>query len=315
MQRTITKKQYDSLSVMAHQASGTYCYHSDHLGSATWITTGAGQPVEYLHYLPYGELWRDQRTTSYSERFRFTGKERDTETGYDYFGARYYSSTLPTWLSVDPLSDKYPNISPFAYCANNPIRLIDINGLFFDDVNETIAQKIENYVCQRIKHTNNEKRIFEFKKTLRDVSSMRKDKEHEYCFIQNNSDIAQTYGINSDNSPVTMSIDDNPQKIGIFIDIQSLNYCSPDESIAHEVRHGGQIARGELIFGGGRQNYNSKHEIDAYRAQWSWTYGGLILPTVYKKEGQLIDSPNQINKSLILNIIDVTTQLPLYNFK
>lgn len=91
--------------IMAHQASGTYCYHSDHLGSATWITNSSGNPMEYLHYLPYGELWRDQRATSYNERFRFTGKERDTETGYDYFGARYYSSTLPTWLSVDPLSD------------------------------------------------------------------------------------------------------------------------------------------------------------------------------------------------------------------
>ena len=116
-------------AIMAHQASGTYCYHSDHLGSATWITTGAGQPVEYLHYLPYGELWGDQRTTSYSERFRFTGKERDTETGYDYFGARYYSSTLPTWLSVDPLSDKYPNVSPYAYCNWNPVIKVDPNGM------------------------------------------------------------------------------------------------------------------------------------------------------------------------------------------
>lgn len=115
-------------AVMAHQASGTYCYHSDHLGSATWITTKTGQPVEYLHYMPYGELWRDQRTTSYSERFRFTGKERDTETGYDYFGARYYSSTLPTWLSVDPLSDKYPNISPYAYCNWNPVKNVDPDG-------------------------------------------------------------------------------------------------------------------------------------------------------------------------------------------
>ena len=149
MQRTITKKQYDSLSVMAHQASGTYCYHSDHLGSATWITTKTGQPVEYLHYLPYGELWRDQRTTSYSERFRFTGKERDTETGYDYFGARYYSSTLPTWLSVDPLSDKYPNISPYAYCNWNPINATDLDGREWKDVEgNTIADhsKIQAYI-------------------------------------------------------------------------------------------------------------------------------------------------------------------------
>ena len=58
-----------------------------------------------------------------------TGKERDSETGYSYFGARYYDSDLMTgWLSVDPMADKYPNISPYAYCAWNPIKLVDPDG-------------------------------------------------------------------------------------------------------------------------------------------------------------------------------------------
>ena len=58
-----------------------------------------------------------------------TGKERDEETGYGYFGARYYwSSVLTGWLSVDPLSDKYPNISPYNYCMWNPVKLVDPNG-------------------------------------------------------------------------------------------------------------------------------------------------------------------------------------------
>ena len=55
-----------------------------------------------------------------------TGKERDSETGFSYFGARYYDSDILTgWLSVDPMADKYPNISPYAYCAWNPVRLVD----------------------------------------------------------------------------------------------------------------------------------------------------------------------------------------------
>ena len=59
----------------------------------------------------------------------FTGKERDSETGFSYFGARYYDSDLMTgWLSVDPMADKYPNLSPYAYCANNPIKLVDPDG-------------------------------------------------------------------------------------------------------------------------------------------------------------------------------------------
>ena len=61
--------------------------------------------------------------------FTFTGKELDEETGYSYFGARYYApTTLAAWLSVDPMSDKYPSISPYAYCAWNPLRLVDPAG-------------------------------------------------------------------------------------------------------------------------------------------------------------------------------------------
>ena len=51
------------------------------------------------------------------------------ETGFSYFGTRYYDSDLMTgWLSVDPMADKYPSLSPYAYCAWNPIRLVDPDG-------------------------------------------------------------------------------------------------------------------------------------------------------------------------------------------
>ena len=108
-----------------------YFYHSDHLGSASWITDSIGIPIQHLQYLPYGEPYVDQRHAgaTYSERFTFTGKERDEETGYGYFGARYMDHELMTmWLSVDPMSDKYPGISPYAYCAWNPVKLVDPDG-------------------------------------------------------------------------------------------------------------------------------------------------------------------------------------------
>ena len=94
-----------------------YFYHGDHLGSASWITDYTGAPIQYIHYAPYGELIDNQVPYGYDERYKFTGKERDAETGYDYFGARYYASVIALWLSVDPLADKYPNISPYAYCV------------------------------------------------------------------------------------------------------------------------------------------------------------------------------------------------------
>ena len=71
----------------------------------------------------------EQSSSSDFVNFTFTGKEKDEETGYGYFGARYMDHELMTmWLSVDPLSDKYPNISPYAYCAWNPVKLVDPDG-------------------------------------------------------------------------------------------------------------------------------------------------------------------------------------------
>ena len=61
-----------------------------------------------------------------------TGKEKDVETGYHYFGARYYNSELSLWLSVDPMSDKYPSLSPYNYCAWNPMKLVDPDGAEMD---------------------------------------------------------------------------------------------------------------------------------------------------------------------------------------
>ena len=63
-----------------------------------------------------------------AENFAFSAKERDVETGLSYFGARYYSSDLSVWLAVDPMSDKYPSLSPYTYCADNPVKLVDPNG-------------------------------------------------------------------------------------------------------------------------------------------------------------------------------------------
>ena len=117
---------------LEHRVSGIYYYHPDHLGSATWITNSARVPIEFIHYMPFGELWYNQQASAYNERFKFTGKERDEETGYDYFGARYYSSALPMWMSVDPLAGDYPWISPYAYCAWNPIKYIDPTGMWIE---------------------------------------------------------------------------------------------------------------------------------------------------------------------------------------
>ena len=111
-----------------HSEDECYWYHPDHLGSASWVSDKAGKGIQHLYYLPWGEELDNQRATDYASRYTFSGKERDMETGYGYFGARYYNSDLSIWLSVDPLADKYPGLSPYTYCANNPVKLVDPDG-------------------------------------------------------------------------------------------------------------------------------------------------------------------------------------------
>ena len=60
--------------------------------------------------------------------YTFSAKEKDSETGLSYFGSRYYSSDLSIWLSVDPMAAKYASLSPYVYCANNPVKLVDPDG-------------------------------------------------------------------------------------------------------------------------------------------------------------------------------------------
>jgi RHS repeat-associated protein len=107
-----------------------YIYHSDHLGSSAFLTDASGDPTQHLQYMPFGETFVEQRSiTSYYTPYTFSAKERDPETGYSYFGARYYSSDISVWLSVDPMADKAPGWTPYRYCLNNPLNNIDNQGL------------------------------------------------------------------------------------------------------------------------------------------------------------------------------------------
>ena len=133
---TDTTAQLSYLNALTNRQKDTceaYWYHPDHLGSSSWITYTDGSAVQHLHYLPWGEDFVDQRTTNWHAMHTFSAKEKDSETGLSYFGSRYYSSDLSIWLSVDPMSDKYPSLSPYTYCADNPVKLVDPEGEEFEE--------------------------------------------------------------------------------------------------------------------------------------------------------------------------------------
>ena len=105
-------------------------YHVDHLGSTSLVTDIDGEITQHVAYIPYGEIFVEQRNGSWNTPYLFNAKELDEETGLYYYGARYLDPTHAAWLSVDPLFEKFTGVSPYAYCHNNPIGRIDPNGMF-----------------------------------------------------------------------------------------------------------------------------------------------------------------------------------------
>lgn len=105
-------------------------YLKDHLGSTRAVMNTNGAVTESYDYYPFGLKMpgRIYPATPTVTKNLFTGKERDSETNWDYFGARYYHSALGRWLTVDPLADQYPSLSPYVYAANNPLFFIDPTG-------------------------------------------------------------------------------------------------------------------------------------------------------------------------------------------
>ena len=107
-------------------------YHQDHLTSSQLITNGKGNLLDELVYYPFGHV-RNHYTSRASNltsavEYQYGQKEHDRETGFDYFGARYYLSPLARWLTVDPLADNYPNQSPYSFVLNHPINYRDPDG-------------------------------------------------------------------------------------------------------------------------------------------------------------------------------------------
>ena len=106
----------------------TFFYHSDHLGSTSYITDDHANITQYDAYLPYGELLVDEHSSSEDLPYKFNGKQFDEETGLYYYGARYMNPMASIWYGVDPLAEKYVSVSGYVYTADNPVKLIDVDG-------------------------------------------------------------------------------------------------------------------------------------------------------------------------------------------
>ena len=114
-------------------------YLKDHQGNVRMVVEN-GPNEQTNEYYPYGGLTYNSDLTNTVQPYKYNGKELDRIHGldmYDY-GARQYDPNIGRFTQVDPLAEKYYHLSPYAYCANNPVNLVDLNGEEPGDYFETI---------------------------------------------------------------------------------------------------------------------------------------------------------------------------------
>jgi RHS repeat-associated protein len=120
----------------------------NHLGSASLELDKRGGLISYEEYHPYGTTAFQAKSVAEMslKRYRYTGKERDEETGLYYYGARYYAPWLGIWTSCDP-AGLSAGFNLFAFCHSNPIRLTDPNGAEpFDPTKDRLLGRFEKWL-------------------------------------------------------------------------------------------------------------------------------------------------------------------------
>ena len=108
---------------------------TDHLGSVRLVVDCEGNVIEQDTYYPFGLRWSGPLIPVTDNRYRFNGKEDQTFVGLPFldYGARMYDPERVSWLTQDPLMEKYYSIGQYNYCAGNPVRLIDPTGMSSDE--------------------------------------------------------------------------------------------------------------------------------------------------------------------------------------
>ena len=289
---------------------------------------------------------------SIQNKNKYNGKELQSQefsdgSGLEWhdYGARMYDNQIMRWYGVDPLAEKYLEISPYAFVKNNPINNREIDGRYFDEKNKKKADKIEGQLDKKIAKLDKEitklekqvkdigdrrERVAELRNSKTDIADMRRDKTTEFKY--GTLDSKEAIGLNL-SGPTTLLTGKNEEGHGVVTMFAASNMGST----LHEQRHGGQTARNEVDITSGA-NYNVAQEISAYRAQYSWDGSfryishnidqfstintALINSRLIPPEAiRTINLINQINATVIADIGEffstngVTVIKPIYNFK
>ena len=271
-----------------------------------------------FRHLQYADF---QCLFSYKKALTFTGKEKDSETGFYYFGARYYDPTLSgLFLSVDPMSDKYPSISPYAYCAWNPVKIIDPNGedtvvsinlnngktsYWYDDQSfngtsvEIVSNNniIDNYKCY------GDVSIPSDKMATRTTLSFSEDKDAKFIFDILTGAYNQNY------------------ESGVEWDYYKLNDGGGDLVTSHCIDEINITGLSEKYNENSVKNYHHFHPNLAEYAYWApstqdQNYAmSLKVPCYLHFKGQSYRYDEVVKKYGVLSVFDFERHIPLTIFK
>jgi RHS repeat-associated protein len=303
-----------------------YFYHGDHLSSTQMITDANGAVQQQVLYAPFGEViseynayWHQGKIPDY----QFNAKEKDEESGMYYYSARYYAP--PVFISRDPLFEKYPFMSPYAYCANNPVIYIDPTGEELEIVCPATQEKYaytpgmdipdgaSEFVSNAIAHLNTINKTESGGAMIGELHSS----TNTFSIIKGNentfkaSDITKAYANQIKTDPdyalAYQSYQANGKDIsggsggtitwnpeGTYLPTTAGRQKNAITDLAHELFHGLDANRGLL---------DDRQEQGVHRSEWQATYNENIL------RGQL-NAPLRTHYRITFDSIGLIKGLP-----
>ena len=321
IQRIFNAEGYTQLSTcnqsyndsIGQSISHQYYYYKDHLENICSVKDmTADSVVQRTFYYPSGVPMAISEGQS-AQPYKYNGKEYVEMYGLDEYAygfRNYYASTI-RFTTFDPLSEKYYNLSPYSYCANNFVNHIDISGLWISDgirdewssLEEQIRNKEkelkEELRNEKDKDKRNElrKRIEELKKARRTMNRLELSTQHYSVFYKSDAEVIKLTYIETDG-------------IGTMV----INYGSVANFI-HELTHAGQFDDGEIAYKIGKKKDEGNFyaldiidELDAYRAQ----FGYDPFSVVSLKSSVMINSINDLSSEWLINITTSNGDTP-YN--
>ena len=268
-----------------------FYYHPDHLGSSSYITNLDGEVVQHIEYVPFGEVFIEERNNIWNTPYLFNAKEFDEETGLYYYGARYYDPRISLWISTDPKQESYFAFSSYVYCGNNPLIYIDPNGKEWEDPAqaEKLKAKIDNKITSIQKSILVQKARLESNQAKgKDISKQERkiaDFESRISNLNQSKSDIDLLGHDSQKYKLTQVSGEGAHKVRLENNGTISIETSEDALSIHEITHVRQaLDAGGLEFSDsgclknpgtrakGSQRYIaiSEAEIEAYKMQYSY---------------------------------------------